>query len=127
MSIPRAYLIYAISLVAAFGISFGIGYLYQYDPERDLVEVVVDNSAAVIPGSGLLSGTIRSLNDSVAAVETEFGTIELLLTGVTLEQLLPLDYPTTIVAGTPVNLGGERTETERVITGLVFLEGQSQP
>jgi len=124
---PRAYLIYAISLIAAFGISFGIGYLYQYDPERDLVEVVIDSSAAVTPDSVLLSGTIRGLNNSVVAVETESGTIELSLAGVALEQLVPLDDPTTIAAGAPVNLGGERTETERVITGLVFLEGEAQP
>ena len=127
MPTPRAFVIYAISLVAAFAISFGIGYLYQYDPERDLVEVVIDSSAAVTPDSGLLSGTIRDLNDNVVAVETESGAIELSLAGVALEQLVPLDDPTTIVAGAPVNLGGERTETERVITGLVFLEGEAQP
>ena len=127
MPTPRAVIVYAISLIAAFGISLGIGYLYQYDPERDVVEVVLESSASVTPDNGLISGIIRDVNNRTVTIETESGAVELSLASVTLEQLLPLDDPASIVAGASVNLGGERTETERVITGLVFLEGEAQP
>ena len=127
MPTPRSIAIYAISLIAAFGISFGIGYVYQYSPERDVVELLIDHSADVPRESDVISGTVRQVGDSAITVETRSGTLELALTAVALEELLPLDDPATITAGTSVNLGGERTSTERVITGLVFLDGQVLP
>ena len=127
MPTPRSIAIYAISLIAAFGISFGIGYVYQYSPERDVVELLIDHSADVPRESDVISGTVRQVSDSAITVETRSGTLELALTAVALEELLPLDDPATIAAGTTVNLGGERTSTERVITGLVFLDGQVLP
>ena len=127
MPTPRSIAIYAISLIAAFGISFGIGYVYQYSPERDVVELLIDHSADVPRESDVISGTVRQVGDSAITVETRSGTLELALTAVALEELLPLDDPATIAAGTTVNLGGERTSTERVITGLVFLDGQVLP
>lgn len=123
----RAILIYLVSLAVVFGLSFGIGYVYQYDPERDLVELVIDRSADV-PGEGsLASGIIRAVSDDAVTVETESGTIEIAIADVILEELLPLEDPSSVGTGSTVNLGGERTSTERVITGLVFVDGEVQP
>lgn len=127
MPTPRSLAIYAISLIAVFGISFGIGYVYQYDPQRDLVELVIDRSAELPRDSTLSSGTVREVSETVVTVETESGMLELPLAGVTLEALLPLEDPATIATGATVNLGGERTSTERVITGLVFFDEEVRP
>lgn len=123
----RSLAIYAISLVATFGISFGIGYVYQYDPQRDLVELVIDRSAELPSDSNLISGTVRELSETAVTVETESGMLELTLAGITLEALLPLEDPATVTVGSTVNLGGERTSTERVITGLVFFDEAVRP
>ena len=127
MPAPRSLAIYAISLIAAFGISFGIGYVYQYDPQRDLIELVIDRSAELPRDSTLISGTVREVSETAVTLETESGMLELPLAGITLEALLPLEDPATVATGTTVNLGGERTSTERVITGLVFFDGEVQP
>ena len=127
MPAPRALLIFAISLVIVFAVSFGIGYVYQYDPERDVVELVIDRSADVESADGLTSGIVRDLTPTSLSVETGAGTIEIPLADITLEALIPLDDPSIVAPGTPANLGGERTSTERVISGLVFLDGEVQP
>ncbi len=127
MPAPRSLAIYAISLIAVFGISFGIGYVYQYDPQRDLIELVIDRSAELPRDSTLISGTVREVSETAVTLETESGMLELPLAGITLEALLPLEDPATVATGTTVNLGGERTSTERVITGLVFFDGEVQP
>ena len=127
MPTPRSIAIYAISLIAAFGISSGIGYIYEYSPERDVVELLIDHSADVPRESEIISGTVREVSDSAITVEIRSDTLELALTAVALEELLPLEDLATIAAGTRVNLGGERTSTERVITGLVFFDGQVLP
>jgi len=127
MPAPRSLAIYAISLIAVFGISFGIGYVYQYDPQRDLIELVIDRSAELPRDSTLISGTVREVSETAVTLETESGMLELPLAGITLEALLPLEDPATVATGTTVNLGGERTSTERVITDLVFFDGEVQP
>jgi hypothetical protein len=124
---PRSIAIYAISLIVAFGISFGIGYVYQYDPQRDLIELVIDRSAELPRDSNLISGTVREVSETTVTVETESGMLELPLASITLEALLPLEEPATVATGTAVNLGGERTSTERVISGVVFFDGEVQP
>jgi hypothetical protein len=124
---PRSLAIYVISLIAVFGISFGIGYIYQYDPQRDLLELVIDRSAELPRDSNLISGTVREVSETAVTVETESGMLQVPLAGITLEALLPLEYPSTVAIGSTVNLGGERTSTERVITGLVFFDGEVQP
>ncbi|MBT5773354.1 MAG: hypothetical protein HOH95_03155 [Dehalococcoidia bacterium] len=127
MPTPRSIAIYAISLIVAFGISFGIGYVYQYDPQRDLIELVIDRSAELPRDSNLISGTVREVSETTVTVETESGMLELPLASITLEALLPLEEPATVATGTAVNLGGERTSTERVISGVVFFDGEVQP
>lgn len=127
MPTPRSIAIYTISLIVVFGISFGIGYVYQYDPQRDLIELVIDRSAELPRDSNLISGTVREVSETTVTVETESGMLELPLAGITLEALLPLEDPATVATGTIVNLGGERTSTERVISGVVFFDGEVQP
>lgn len=123
----RSSVIYAISLLAVFGISFGIGYVYQYDPQRDLIELVIDRSAELPHDSNLISGTVREVSATAVTVETESGILQIPLADITLEALLPLEDPATVAIGTTANLGGERTSTERVITGLVFFDGEAWP
>jgi hypothetical protein len=114
-------------MISMFGISFGIGYVYQYDPERDVVELVINRTADVSTGgSELIAGIVRDVNLGSVTIETDSGTIEVSLDELTLEGLVPLDDPASIAAGTTVNLGGERILTERVITGLVFFDGETQ-
>lgn len=126
MPSPRALLVFVVSLIVVFGASFGIGYVYQYDPERDVVELVIDGAADVPSEGTLTSGVVRGVDGSTVTIETETGTIEISIGEVGVEALLPLDDPSVISAGTTVNLGGERTPTERVISGLVFLDGGVQ-
>jgi hypothetical protein len=127
MTSARSIVIYAFAMISMFGISFGIGYVYQYDPERDVVELVINRTADVSTGgSELIAGIVRDVNLGSVTIETDSGTIEVSLDELTLEGLVPLDDPASIAAGTTVNLGGERILTERVITGLVFFDGETQ-
>jgi hypothetical protein len=127
MTSARSIVIYAFAMISMFGISFGIGYVYQYDPERDVVELVINRTADVSTGgSELIAGIVRDVNLGSVTIETASGTIEVSLDELTLEGLVPLDDPASIAAGTTVNLGGERILTERVITGLVFFDGETQ-
>jgi len=127
MTSARSIVIYSFAMISMFGISFGIGYVYQYDPERDVVELVINRTADVSTGgSELIAGIVRDVNLGSVTIETDSGTIEVSLDELTLEGLVPLDDPASIAAGTTVNLGGERILTERVITGLVFFDGETQ-
>jgi hypothetical protein len=127
MTSARSIVIYSFAMISMFGISFGIGYVYQYDPERDVVELVINRTADVSTGgSELIAGIVRDVNLGSVTIETASGTIEVSLDELTLEGLVPLDDPASIAAGTTVNLGGERILTERVITGLVFFDGETQ-
>jgi hypothetical protein len=127
MTSARSIVIYAFAMISMFGISFGIGYVYQYDPERDVVELVINRTADVSTGgSELIAGIVRDVNLGSVTIETDSGTIEVSLDELTLEGLVHLDDPASIAAGTTVNLGGERILTERVITGLVFFDGETQ-
>ena len=122
----RAMLVFVVSLAVVFGVSFAIGYVYQYDPERDVVELVIDRSADVPSDGELEAGIVRGVAGGTVTIETDSGTIELSIAELTLEGLIPRVDPSGVPEGTTVNLGGERTTTERVITGLVFLEGEAQ-
>ena len=112
----RAMLVFVVSLAVVFGVSFAIGYVYQYDPERDVVELVIDRSADVPSDGELEAGIVRGVAGGTVTIETDSGTIELSIGELTLEGLIPLVDPSGVPEGTTVNLGGERTTTERVIT-----------
>jgi len=125
---PRAVVIHLVLLAALFGVAFAVGYVYQYDPERDVVELVVDRNADVGGESELTSGTVVGVEGGTVRIRTEFDLLELPLSEVALEGLVSVEDPTAIEAGATVNMGGDRTATERVITGIVFVDqGEAQP
>jgi len=124
---PRPILIYAGVLVVVFAVALAIGYVYNYEPERDLVEVVIDRSALPASDGEFTSGTVVGVSGDVVTIETAQGTLEVPLTDAIVEALRTLNDPAAAPVGVPVNLGGERTATERVISGVVLLRSAATP
>lgn len=122
----RPLLIYVGVLIVVLAAAFGLGYVYEHDPERDLVEVVIDRSGPV-DQTEVLSGTVADVRDGSVVISTEFGPFEVLLADVTLEELRALEAPERIAEGLPLNLGGERTPSERVISGVVLIAPEAAP
>lgn len=128
MPSPRAFVLHLLLLASVFGITFAVGYVYQYHPERDVVELVVDRNADVGRADQQTSGTVIGIDGGTIRIRTEFDLLELQRSDVALEGLVSVTDPASVPAGAAVNMGGERTATERVITGIVFVdEGEAQP
>ncbi len=123
----RSLLTYSTALVVLFLVAFAIGYVYNHDPERDLVEVVIDRSALPEGDGDLLSGTILTIDGETIRVATTEGARDLELSDVRFEELRPLDDPSDVAAGVMLNLGGERTPVERVISGVVLIAPEVTP
>ncbi|MDA1148195.1 MAG: hypothetical protein O3A76_16480 [Chloroflexi bacterium] len=123
----RPLLTYTAVLAVVFLLAVGIGYVYTHEPERDLVEVVVDRAAAEGAGGRVTSGTISGLEGDTLRLDGAEGTIEVSIAGAAVEELRRLDGGAARDAGVAVNLGGERTATERVITGVVVFAPEVTP
>ena len=89
----RTMIVFVVSLAVVFGGSFGIGYVYQYDPERDVVELVIDRTADVPSDGELQAGVVRGVAGSTVTIETDSGTIELSMSELTLEGLIRWTTP----------------------------------
>jgi hypothetical protein len=123
----RAVLFYAGALLAAFALAFAVGYAYQYGPERDLVSVVVEEDADIPRDEAFQAGTVTEVNGQTATILTASGSVEVDLSSVALEALRSLPSLDGVQPGAQVNLGGERTGTERVISGIVIFEDGATP
>ncbi len=134
----RSLLAYGVALVAVFAIAGALGYVYEHDPQRDLVEVVIRGSTPPSPDGEFQAGTVTSVSDDSLQVRiieaaqdslaaSTVRTVEALLAEITIEELHPLDDPADVNQGVSVNLGGERTSTERVISGVVLIAPGALP
>ncbi len=120
MPSPRSLITYFVALVVVFSASAAIGYVYERDPERDLVEVVIDRSALPEREAEFASGTVVELDGGTAVVVTGLNRFDVNLDEVAIEELRPLEDPSGFAEGATLNLGGERTPVERVISGVVL-------
>lgn len=123
----RPLLTFSAVLVAVFAIATFAGYVYEHDPERDLIEVVIDRSALPADDGEFASGTILSVDGNSAQIASSLGTFEVELDALALEELQPLENPAEVAAGAALNLGGERAATEPVISGVVVMAPEVTP
>ena len=123
----RAILFYAGALLATFALAFAIGYAYQYSPERDVVSVVVEEDADIPRDEAFQAGTVTEVNGQTATILTASGPVDVDLSSLSLETLRSLPSLDGVQAGAQANLGGERTGTERVISGIVIFEDGATP
>ncbi len=123
----RPLLTYGAVLIVFFGVAVAIGYVYEHDPERDLVEVAIDRSAIPAGDGEFASGTVLTVEGGTALIASALGTFEVDLADLTLEELRSLEDPTDALAGRSVNLGGERAATEPVISGVVVIASEDAP
>lgn len=112
-------------LIVVFALAVVGGYVYEHDPQRDLVTVSM--SPSVSGDSSLTSGNVVKADTDIVLVNTEFGVFEVLLADVMLEELRPIEDPARFPEGTALNLGGENSPTERVISGIVLLTPEVLP
>ncbi len=127
MPLLRPLLLAVAGLLVTFCASFVVGYVYEHQPEPDHVELVLVSGDSDPSAEQLISGVVRGRDGDLLVIETEDGILRIPLSGVTLEALLPVDDPAELPFGANVNLGGERSATERVITGLVVIESGLEP
>lgn len=123
----RPLLTYAVVVLVVFVAALGVGYVYEHEPERDLVEVSIDRSALPAGDGEFASGTILSVEDGVAQITGAAGTLEVTLADLPVEELRALEDPSAVLDGAAVNLGGERAATEPVISGVVVIETEAAP
>ena len=123
----RPLLTFGLVLLAVFVAAIGIGYVYEHDPERDLVEVVIDRFTLPANDGEFASGTILGVDGTTAQIASSLGTFEVELDALTVEALQALDDPSEFAAGSALNLGGERAATEPVISGVVLMAPESTP
>jgi hypothetical protein len=124
---PRSLITYSIALLVVFAASAAIGYVYERNPERDAVEVVIDRSSGPARDAEFASGTIASVDDGTISIASDVTTFEVARDGLAIEELRPLRDPAGFAAGTTLNLGGERTAVERVISGVVLFQPEVTP
>ena len=123
----RPLLTYVAVLAVVFVAALAIGYVYEHDPERDLVEVAINRSAIPVGDGEFASGTVLGIDGSTAQVTSSLGTFEVNIADLALEELRALEDPLALSAGTAVNLGGERAATEPVISGVVLIASEATP
>lgn len=123
----RPLLTYTAVLFVFFAVAVTVGYVYEHDPERDLVEVVIDRSAIPAGDGEFASGTVLSIEGGIVRFASSRGGLEVTLADVVLEELRPLADPAAAPSGIAVNLGGERTPVERVISGVVVIRATDTP
>jgi hypothetical protein len=121
----RSLLTYGAVLIVIFAVAVSAGYVYEHDPQRDLVTVSM--SPAASGDSSLISGNVVSTYYDIVLVNTEFGVFEVPLADVMFEELRPIEDPGLFPEGTALNLGGESSPTERVISGIVLLTPEVLP
>ena len=123
----RPLLAYGAVVIFVFVAAIALGYVYSHDPERDLIEVVIDRSPPPGQDGEFANGTVVDIAGGTVLVGTELGILEVTLADVTLEELRPLEDPAAVSQGVAVNLGGERTLSERVISGVVLIAPGATP
>ena len=117
-----ALLIGAVLLVI-FSIGALTGYVYAHEPSPPELRTTLVPPAPV-PDSTLRGTLVTVVPDSIE-VSTAAGSQRLGVTSaLPLEELVPLTG--TIPEGAPVNVGGHRTESGFVLTGVIVLSGASR-
>ena len=110
----------AIILGGAFGLALLAGFVYSHEPQPERVDIRVDSSRPP-DAEQVLPGTVtRTTADSIE-VTTILGAETVALEGLVAEDLVPLDEDSPTV-GAPANIGGTRTQTGYVLSGVVIIE-----
>lgn len=121
----RALLTYLVVAGAIFALGLAGGFVFEHDPERDIVALNVDRSPRpdALPGE-LLRGSLLASDAGSLRLDTEGGPVAVELTPDTsIEELVRVGADA-LGAGTSVNLGGERTPFGLILTGIVVIESR---
>ena len=110
-------------LLAAFGLGVAGGFLYTHEPAPPELRTRLTAGRAEAESS--VRGTLTSIGADHIEVTTAEGARRLsLAASVPIEELTPLTGA--VAEGAAVNLGGNRTESGFVITGVVVIEGSGR-
>lgn len=120
MSSSRVALVAIAVLLVIFVLGTLAGFVYAHEPSAPELRTRLVPAAST-PDS-LLRGTLSSIGPDFIEVSTAAGPQRLrFASGTPVEELAPLNGA--IPEGAPVNVGGHRTESGFVITGVVVLPG----
>lgn len=116
----------ALLFLAIFALSFTAGFVYGHEPRHDSIEITfVDKSRPV--AERFVNGTVTSVDDSKIVVLTNDRELTVRISEtLSVEQLSSTGMwrtaSSTLVPGTPVNLGGRISNGTPVLTGIVTFE-----
>lgn len=106
------------SLAVAFALGIAGGFVYGHEPGPREFRTALE-SAPGVPDSSI-RGTLSAVGPDFLEVTTAVGARRFTREPATpIEELTPLDGP--LPAGARVNIGGNRTESGFVITGVVVV------
>jgi len=109
----------AAGLLGVFGLGVLAGFVYRHEPAAAVT--VVELQPAAAPPVEEIRGTVLAAGPDFLEVSTAEGVRRVSLTGTTpIEELTPVREALEVPAGT-ANIGGNRTDSGFVLTGVVFL------
>jgi hypothetical protein len=118
-------IVFAGALVASF--------VYTHEPQRDTLGVTISDVPAQPSDERAVGGTIASIDAASLQLSTEAGDVTVLLpAGVPVVDLVRVStgdeaggesIEAPFAPGTPVNVGGEQTQTGLIVSGIVAVEG----
>ncbi len=115
---PRLAPLFA--LLVAFAVGLAGGFVYSHESATPEVSVILTSEPA--SAEAVLRGTISSVGPDFVEIATSEGVRRLSgPPGAGVEDLVPFNGPVT--AGSAVNVGGNRTDSGFVITGVVVVAG----
>ena len=126
MVISRNILTTTALLIIICILAFSAGFFYKYQPERDQLELVIEQQVLDKNQNIFHSGIITKIEDGVVTIKTDATTIQFPLQGTEIEQLKPLSDLVELQKNMSVIVGGERYYSEKVINGVVFLKEKNQ-
>lgn len=107
-----------LALLASFALGLGGGFVYAHEPAAPEVRAVLTREPA--SPEAVVRGTLSAIGSDFLEIATSEGLRRLSVpAGVRVEDLIPLDG--TVAAGSAVNVGGNRTDSGFVITGVVVV------
>lgn len=107
-----------LALLASFALGLSGGFVYAHEPAPPEVRAVLTREPA--PPETLVRGTLSAIGPDFLEIATPEGVRRLSLPpGVGVEELIPLGG--SVAPGSTVNVGGNRTESGFVITGVVVV------
>lgn len=125
----RAVLTTAVLAILAFAVGGVAGFVYEHEPQRDVVHVLIDRTAPA-PAEVLVRGPLTEVAAGAGAgarrsvvVQTGGGPVTIELAADTpADELLPVAAGV-LSPGTAVNIGGERGTYGLMLTGVVAVDG----